>query len=132
MLSSQSCSAARTAHYHMAGRRIARYRTASRCCSILARPSTATRADITRTFMVGEPDREMATIYDTVRAANEAGIRAARPGVQAQEIDRAARKVISDAGYGDFFIHRTGHGLGLDGHEEPYMREGNTQMLEPS
>ncbi len=88
-------------------------------------------ADITRTFMVGEPDAELVEIYDVVREANEAGIRTAAPGVPAQEIDRAARKVIADAGYGEFFIHRTGHGLGLDGHEAPYMREGNPQALEP-
>jgi Xaa-Pro dipeptidase len=88
-------------------------------------------ADITRSFMVGEPDAESVRIYETVLAANEAGIRAAGLGVPAHAIDRAARRVIADAGYGEFFIHRTGHGLGLDGHEEPYIREGNPQVLEP-
>ncbi|HVO42298.1 MAG TPA: Xaa-Pro peptidase family protein [Aggregatilineales bacterium] len=88
-------------------------------------------ADLTRTFAVGLISSELATIYETVLAANEAGIRAAKPGVAAQDVDRAARKVISDAGYGKYFIHRTGHGLGLDSHEGPYMREGNTQLLEP-
>ena len=88
-------------------------------------------ADITRTFGVGDLSPELIKIYETVRAANQAGIHAAKPGVAAQEVDRAARKVISDAGYGEYFIHRTGHGLGLDGHEGPYMTEGNTQILEP-
>ncbi len=88
-------------------------------------------ADITRTFFVGEPSSDWTNIYNTVLAANEAGIRAAAPGVSAQDVDRAARKVITDAGFGEYFIHRTGHGLGLDGHEEPYIREGNEQLLEP-
>ena len=65
----------------------------------------------------------------TVLRANEAAFAAVRPGVACQEIDRAARKVITDAGYGEYFIHRVGHGLGLDVHEEPYMVEGNTLPL---
>ena len=89
-------------------------------------------ADITRTFAVATPpDAQMATIYATVLAANEAGIRASKPGVAALEVDRAARQVIIDAGYGDYFTHRTGHGLGLDIHEPPFMRAGNSQILEP-
>jgi Xaa-Pro dipeptidase len=88
-------------------------------------------ADITRVFAVGEIDPELRKIYDIVLAANEAGIRAARPGVAAQEVDRAARKVIVDAGYGEYFIHRTGHGLGLFIHEAPNIVEGNAQLLEP-
>jgi Xaa-Pro dipeptidase len=70
-------------------------------------------------------------VYDIVRAANEAGIRAARPGIAAQDVDRVVRKVITDAGYGEYFIHRTGHGLGLFIHESPNIVEGNTQILEP-
>lgn len=88
-------------------------------------------ADITRTFAVGPLNPELTKIYNVVLAANEAAIRVAKPGLPAQEVDRAARKVIMDAGYGDFFIHRTGHGLGIDIHEEPNMREGNTRLLEP-
>ena len=88
-------------------------------------------SDITRTFSVGTLSTDLSRVYDIVLAANEAGIRAAGPGVPAQEVDRAARKVITDAGYGEYFLHRTGHGLGPDGHEDPYMREGNTQLLEP-
>ena len=88
-------------------------------------------ADLTRTFGVGELNPELTKIYETVLAANEAGIRVSKPGIAAQEVDRAARKVITDAGYGKYFLHRTGHGLGLDSHEGPYMREGNEQILEP-
>lgn len=88
-------------------------------------------SDITRTFAVGSLSSELTHIYEIVLAANEAGIRAAGPGVPAQEVDRAARKVITEAGYGEYFLHRTGHGLGPDGHEDPYMREGNAQVLEP-
>lgn len=88
-------------------------------------------ADITRTFAVGEIDAELKKIYEIVLAANEAGIRALRPGAMAQDVDRAARGVIEAAGYGKYFIHRTGHGLGLDIHEAPYILEGNTQTLEP-
>ena len=88
-------------------------------------------SDITRTFAVGEASPELKRIYDVVRRANEAGKAVTRPGIEAQEVDRAARKVIADAGYGQHFIHRTGHGLGLEGHEPPYMVEGNAERLEP-
>jgi Xaa-Pro aminopeptidase len=86
-------------------------------------------SDLTRTVCVGEPTEEYITVYNTVLAANRAAFAAVRPGVECQEIDRAARKVIEDAGYGEYFIHRVGHGLGLDGHEEPYMVEGNSLPL---
>lgn len=86
-------------------------------------------SDITRTFAVGEIGREMTRIYDVVKRANEQGKAAVRPGTSAQEVDRAARRVIIDAGYGDHFIHRTGHGLGIEVHEEPGIVEGNTQLL---
>lgn len=85
-------------------------------------------ADITRTFAVGEIDPELKRVYEIVQAANEAGRNAARPGIAAQEVDRAARGVINAAGYGKQFIHRTGHGLGLEIHEPPFMLEGNTQL----
>jgi Xaa-Pro aminopeptidase len=65
-----------------------------------------------------------------VRQAQEAGVAAVAPGVAAEEIDRAARDVIEDAGYGDAFIHRTGHGIGLEVHEEPYLVAGNDQILD--
>jgi Xaa-Pro dipeptidase len=89
-------------------------------------------SDITRTFVMGrEPEPRFREIYEVVFAANAAGREAARPGVPCQEVDRAARKVIDEAGYGDYFIHRTGHGIGLEAHEEPYMVEGNERLLEP-
>ncbi|MDX6361809.1 MAG: hypothetical protein QOC85_812, partial [Streptomyces sp.] len=68
---------------------------------------------------------------DIVRAAQEAGVAAVTPGIPCQEVDRAARAVIEDAGYGDRFIHRTGHGIGVTTHEPPYMIEGEEQPLVP-
>jgi Xaa-Pro dipeptidase len=88
-------------------------------------------SDITRTFAVGEVEPELARIYEVVREANTAGKAAARPGATGQDIDRAARGVIVAADYGDYFIHRTGHGLGLEIHEPPYIIETNTTPLEP-
>lgn len=89
------------------------------------------RSDITRTFVLGSPTPEIMQIYDAVLAANQAGRLAVRPGLAAQEVDRAARRVITQAGYGEYFIHRTGHGLGLETHEPPYIVEGNLDLLEP-
>ncbi|MFL7838300.1 MAG: M24 family metallopeptidase [Candidatus Promineifilaceae bacterium] len=86
-------------------------------------------SDLTRTFAIGEIDPQLQEIYEAVRLANEAGKSAVFPGAAAQEVDRAARGVIKEAGYGDFFFHRTGHGLGLEVHEEPSLKEGNSQPL---
>jgi Xaa-Pro dipeptidase len=69
-------------------------------------------------------------MYDAVLAANQAGRLAVRAGMVAQEIDRTARQAITLAGYGEYFIHRTGHGLGLETHEPPYIVEGNLEILE--
>jgi Xaa-Pro aminopeptidase len=88
-------------------------------------------SDMTRTVSVGEPPAEVKEIHGVVREAQDAAFRSVRPGVRAQEIDRAARRVIEEAGYGDRFIHRTGHGIGLDEHEAPYIVEGNDEPLEP-
>jgi Xaa-Pro dipeptidase len=88
------------------------------------------RSDITRTFVLGAPAADMVRIHDTVLAANQAGRLAVRPNMPAQEVDRAARRAISLAGYGPYFIHRTGHGLGLETHEPPYLVEGNLEMLQ--
>lgn len=88
-------------------------------------------SDTTRTVHVGEPTEEERTVHDIVRAAQDAGFRAVRPGVACQEVDRAARAVITDAGYGEYFIHRTGHGIGVTTHEPPYMIEGEEQPLVP-
>ena len=87
-------------------------------------------SDITRTVFVGQPDEEQRTVYEAVRAAQQAAFEAIRPGVPAQDVDRAARAVISEAGYGDRFVHRTGHGIGLDLHEPPYIVEGNEIRLQ--
>ncbi len=88
-------------------------------------------SDVTRTFVVGESTLEQREIHAVVAAANEAGRAAVAPGVPCQEVDRAARSVIEDAGFGEWFIHRTGHGIGLETHEHPYLVEGNDLPLEP-
>ncbi|MEV5734807.1 aminopeptidase P family protein [Streptomyces sp. NPDC052292] len=88
-------------------------------------------SDTTRTVHVGEPTEEERRVHDVVRAAQEAGFRAVRPGAACQEVDRAARAVIADAGYGEYFIHRTGHGIGVTTHEPPYMIEGEERPLVP-
>ncbi len=92
-------------------------------------------SDLTRTFVVGaagegEVEAELKTIYDLVKAANAAGKAAAKPGATCAGVDAAARKVIADAGYGEYFTHRVGHGLGLEGHEEPSMHGNNQMKLE--
>ncbi|MEU3955896.1 aminopeptidase P family protein [Streptomyces achromogenes] len=88
-------------------------------------------SDTTRTVHVGEPTEEERRVHDVVRAAQEAGYQAVRPGAACQDVDRAARAVITDAGYGPYFIHRTGHGIGVTTHEPPYMIEGEEQPLVP-
>ena len=88
-------------------------------------------SDLTRTFAVGEVDDEYKKIHKIVQEANAAGRAAARPGVPCANVDKAARAVIEKAAYGAYFTHRTGHGIGMEGHEEPYMRGDNMQLLEP-
>lgn len=88
-------------------------------------------SDTSRTVHVGEPSDEERRVHDLVREAQEAGFRAVRPDAACQEVDRAARAVITDAGYGEYFIHRTGHGIGVTTHEPPYMIEGEEQPLVP-
>ncbi|MFG2856649.1 aminopeptidase P family protein [Streptomyces mirabilis] len=88
-------------------------------------------SDTSRTVHVGEPDLEERRVHDVVRAAQEAGVAAVRPGAACQDVDRAARAVITEAGYGEFFIHRTGHGIGVTTHEPPYMIEGEELPLVP-
>jgi Xaa-Pro aminopeptidase len=70
-------------------------------------------------------------VYDTVRAAHDAALGAVRPGAAAQDVDRAARRVVEAGGYGQRFIHRTGHGIGLEVHEAPWIVEGNDTELRP-
>jgi Xaa-Pro dipeptidase len=88
-------------------------------------------SDLTRTFAVGEVDEEYLKIHKIVQQANAAGRDAAMPGVPCANVDKATREVIEKSGYGVYFTHRTGHGIGMEGHEEPYMRGDNMQILEP-
>ncbi|WP_297498444.1 Xaa-Pro peptidase family protein [Thermococcus sp.] len=87
-------------------------------------------SDITRTIAVGKPDERLVEIYGIVREAQERAYRAVKTGVKAKEIDTAARETIAEAGYGNYFTHRTGHGLGLDVHEEPYIGPDGEVILE--
>ncbi|MCS7146351.1 MAG: Xaa-Pro peptidase family protein [Nitrososphaerota archaeon] len=86
-------------------------------------------SDITRTVTFGEPTQQQRKIFDTVYQAQAAALAAAKEGVKAEAVDAAARRRISEAGYGEHFIHRTGHGLGLEVHEPPYIKEGNITAL---
>ncbi len=88
-------------------------------------------SDITRTFAIGKLNEEFVKIGKVVLDANTEGRKSVRPGVAAEQVDQAARKVIEAAGYGEYFTHRTGHGIGMEGHEAPYIRNGNTMLLEP-
>jgi len=88
-------------------------------------------SDLTRTFAVGQVDEEYLKIHKIVQEANAAGRAAGKPGAACADVDKATRDVIEQAGYGEYFTHRTGHGIGMEGHEEPYMRGDNMQILEP-
>lgn len=88
-------------------------------------------SDLTRTFAIGRVDEEFETIARAVLAANRAGVTAGRAGVPACQVDRAAREAICAAGYGDYFTHRTGHGLGMETHEPPYIFAENELLLQP-
>jgi Xaa-Pro aminopeptidase len=88
-------------------------------------------SDTSRTVHVGEPSVTAQRVHDIVREAQDAAFRAVRPGIACQDIDRVARAYITEAGYGDEFIHRTGHGIGVTTHEPPYMVEGEKQPLVP-
>jgi Xaa-Pro dipeptidase len=91
-------------------------------------------SDISRTVVLGKPTNKMRKNFEIVRRAQQAALAAAKPGAQCQSVDAAARKVISDAGYGPdykYFTHRLGHGIGMDGHEWPYLVRGNTLALAP-
>ena len=87
-------------------------------------------SDLTRTFAVGEVDDEYQKIHKIVQESNAAGRAAGKPGARCADVDIAARDVIEKSGYGEYFTHRTGHGIGMEGHEEPYMRGDNMQILE--
>lgn len=87
-------------------------------------------SDVSRTFSVGEPSERAVEVHAVVAEAQAAGRAAAAVGTPCEDVDAACRRVIADAGYGEFFIHRTGHGIGMDGHEAPYLVEGNGRRLE--
>jgi Xaa-Pro dipeptidase len=88
-------------------------------------------SDITRTYAVGEVHTDLASIHSIVLEANTAAREMVKPGIRAEEVDAAARRVIEKAGYGEYFVHRTGHGLGLEIHEPPYIVAGNELPLAP-
>jgi Xaa-Pro aminopeptidase len=88
-------------------------------------------SDETRTYSVGRPPDDFVEAYEALRRAHAAAVGRARPDVTAESVDAAARRVLTAAGLGDHFVHRTGHGIGLETHEEPYIVAGNTRMLEP-
>ena len=88
-------------------------------------------SDSTRTYSLGNPAREVSDYYPVLLRAQRAACEQARPGVTAESVDAAARDLIAAAGYGDAFMHRTGHGIGLETHEEPYIVAGNVTVLEP-
>ncbi len=88
-------------------------------------------ADITRTVFVGKATKTQKKVYEIVVKAQEAAIKTVKPSIKAEDVDRAARKTIEDAGYGEYFTHRTGHGLGLDVHEEPYIAPEDATVLKP-
>jgi Xaa-Pro aminopeptidase len=88
-------------------------------------------SDITRCVFVGEPPAQIAEAYAVLHEAQQAGVKAGTIGTPCQEVDRVTRHIIANAGFGDYFIHRTGHGIGMEEHEDPYMVEGNDLPLEP-
>ncbi|HEX2443849.1 MAG TPA: M24 family metallopeptidase, partial [Vicinamibacterales bacterium] len=91
-------------------------------------------SDLSRTFVLGKATDKMKRVFDVERKAQDAALAAARPGVPCEAVDAAARKVIDDAGFGPgyaHFTHRVGHGMGMDGHEWPYLVKGNALPLAP-
>jgi Xaa-Pro aminopeptidase len=88
-------------------------------------------SDCTRTYVIGTPPPEFAAYYEVLRGAQDAACAVVRPGVTAEAVDAAAREPITAAGYGEYFVHRTGHGIGLECHEDPYIVSGNTEPLQP-
>ena len=87
-------------------------------------------SDVTRCIWTGEPPQEFLEMYQVLQEAQAEQVALCLPGTPAEEIDRVGRKIISDSGYGDYFIHRTGHGIGVEAHEEPYIVEGNAKPLQ--
>ena len=92
---------------------------------------TGYASDCTRTYCVGAPPTDFTAYYGALQAAHQAGVDAVRPGVTAASVDAATRAVLVEAGFGDYFTHRTGHGIGLDGHEAPYIVSTDETVLRP-
>ena len=88
-------------------------------------------SDCTRTYAIGAPPAEFAAYYQVLKEAQDAACAAVRPGIPAEAVDAAAREPIAAAGYGEYFVHRTGHGIGLETHEDPYIVSGNSEILQP-
>jgi Xaa-Pro aminopeptidase len=88
-------------------------------------------SDCTRTYVIGEAPAEFAAYYAVLKDAQEAACAAVKPGITPEQVDAAAREPITSAGFGEWFFHRTGHGIGLETHEDPYIVAGNTEPLEP-
>jgi Xaa-Pro aminopeptidase len=88
-------------------------------------------SDITRTVFTGDPPAEFGALYSVLQEAQAAAVAAAAVGTPCERVDEVARDIIADAGYGEYFIHRTGHGIGLEEHEDPYIVGGNSQPLVP-
>ena len=88
-------------------------------------------SDSTRTYSLGEPTDEVASQYAVLQRAQAAAVASVRPGITAEQVDAAARDVLAEAGLAEYFVHRTGHGIGLSVHEEPYIVAGNDLALKP-
>ena len=88
-------------------------------------------SDTTRCVFTGSPSAEVAEAYAVLHEAQQASVAAATVGTPCEEVDRVARRIITDAGYGEQFVHRTGHGIGMEEHEDPYIVEGNARRLAP-
>jgi Xaa-Pro aminopeptidase len=88
-------------------------------------------SDITRTVVTGPPPPDVAECYAALKEAQHRAVTAARSGVRAEQVDQVARTIIAEAGFGDLFVHRTGHGIGIEEHEDPYLVAGNTETLRP-
>jgi len=87
-------------------------------------------SDVTRTVVTGEPDEEVRELYDVLERAQAAAVRAVRPGITCEDVDRAGRSIIAAAGFGEHFVHRIGHGIGIEEHEDPYIVEGNGTVVD--
>lgn len=114
-------------HHHVSGRTI---QPGDACVCDFGGQVHGYWSDMTRTFFVGEPSAEFLKVYQIVNDANRVAFEAVKPGVTAESIDKVARDYITQAGYGDAFLHRTGHGLGFDIHELPYIVGGDKTVLE--